>query len=79
MAYYAYKVVRDLIPDEFQDAYRDFNDHVYYNGNSSWSYEGSPDYDGDMWYMVATYIKYLEVKDSYDGWSLEFFKDHFNG
>ena len=46
MAYHNYKLVRDIIPDfiiEQQGGY----------------YEGSCDYDGDLWCAAADYINYL--------------------
>lgn len=73
MAYYAYKRVRDLIPDKFQEAYINYNDNVYYKGHSQYTYDGDPSYDGDMWFMVATYIKWLQTPLTYDTYD-DFFK-----
>lgn len=47
MAYYAYKQVRDLIPERITDAMGEY-------------YEGSPDMDGDLWIAAAAYILELE-------------------
>jgi hypothetical protein len=54
MAYYNYKVVRDMIPDDFSDKFiKDFekeNDEEYdYDAN----------YDGHMWLLTAAYINHL--------------------
>lgn len=46
MAYYAYKEVRDLLP---QDVINRMGP----------DYEGSCDYDGDMWSAAALYIEDL--------------------
>lgn len=46
MAYYAYKTVRDLLPDHIIKAQGD-------------AYEGNPNYDGDMWYATEDYINEL--------------------
>lgn len=47
MAYYAYKNVRDLLPDHIIKAQGE-------------DYEGTCDYDGDMWIAAADYI--IELK-----------------
>lgn len=47
MAYYAYKVVRDLIPQFIIDRQGE-------------DYEGTSDYDGDLWYAAEDYIVYLK-------------------
>lgn len=57
MAYYAYKCVRDIIPQNFQDEYiKKFKEET---GSD---YDGGCDYDGDMWYMVEAYIITLHDK-----------------
>lgn len=54
MAYYAYKHVRDLLPDWV----------VKEQGEG---YDGDGNYDGDQWYAAETYIKYLiETVKSFD-------------
>lgn len=57
MAYYAYKEVRDLIPNEFRDKYIEHIDS---------GYEGEANYDGDMWSLTAQYIDFLQTTESYD-------------
>ena len=44
MGAYAYKYVRDYLPEFVKDD----------------DYEGSADYDGDQWYAAEEYIKALE-------------------
>lgn len=46
MGSYAYKFVRDLLPEYITEAIED--------------YEGSVDYDGDQWSAAADYINALE-------------------
>lgn len=46
MAYYAYKEVRDMLPQHIIEA-------------QGPDYEGDPNYDGDMWYATADYISEL--------------------
>jgi hypothetical protein len=48
MAYYAYKEVRDLLPQHIIDAMGP-------------DYEGACDYNGDMWSAAALYI--VELQD----------------
>lgn len=43
MAYYAYKTVRDLLPEHIIKQMDD-------------GYEGAADYDGDQWYAAEAYI-----------------------
>lgn len=43
MAYYAYKTVRDLLPEHIIKQMGD-------------DYEGAADYDGDQWYAAEAYI-----------------------
>jgi hypothetical protein len=47
MASYAYKYAREYIPEYIIDAQGE-------------DYEGSCDYDGDLWYAASDYIKALE-------------------
>ena len=47
MAYYAYKEVRDILPDWLID-------------EQGPSYEGAADYDGDQWTAAAEYVEYLQ-------------------
>jgi hypothetical protein len=56
MAYYNYKHVRDLIPDDFRDKFIE-----EYNKNG-YEYEGTCNYDGDMWLLAAAYIEELLEK-----------------
>jgi hypothetical protein len=53
MAYYAYKEVRDLIPDWFRDEY------IAKIEAEGGEYVGDSNYDGDMWSLTAEYIHYL--------------------
>ena len=46
MAYYAYKTVRDSVPHDFMEKYRDES-------------SSECDYDGWMWYGAAGYIELL--------------------
>jgi hypothetical protein len=46
MAFYAYKTVRDLLPDHIIKSMGD-------------DYEGAADYDGDQWYAAEAYINEL--------------------
>ncbi len=46
MAYYAYKTVRDSVPHDFMEKYRDDSSDPC-------------DYDGWMWYGAAGYIELL--------------------
>jgi hypothetical protein len=48
MAYYAYKTVRDLLPEHIIKA-------------QGPDYEGDGNYDGDQWYAAEAYI--LELKE----------------
>lgn len=48
MAAYAYKYVRDLLPD--------------YLTNDVEGYEGDPGYNGDQWYATSHYIHELEAE-----------------
>ena len=50
MAYYAYKNVRDLLPDHIIEA-------------QGPDYEGTCDYDGDMWIAAADYIIELRAEN----------------
>lgn len=49
MAYYAYKTVRDLLPDHIIKA-------------QGPDYEGDGNYDGDQWYAAADYINELKAR-----------------
>ena len=49
MAYYAYKRVRDLIPDHIIKAQGE-------------DYEGDGNYDGDQWDATADYVQRLELE-----------------
>jgi hypothetical protein len=55
MAYYNYKVVRDMIPDDFRDAFiKEFE------ADGRVEYDGDANYDGHMWLLVAEYIEHLQ-------------------
>lgn len=63
MAYYNYKVVRDLIPDDFRDK---FIEQFEKDGTE---YDHDANYDGHMWLLVADYIEYLlATKENQDRW-----------
>lgn len=47
MAYYAYKTVRDQLPEWIIEA-------------AGSEYEGDANYDGDQWYAASAYITFLE-------------------
>lgn len=47
MAYYAYKVVRDQLPQWIEDACPEDFDH-------------DANYDGGQWYKTSAYISFLE-------------------
>lgn len=57
MAYYAYKEVRDLIPDSFRDEFIE-----KFEKENGREYDGDSNYDGDMWLLTAAYIEYLQVE-----------------
>jgi hypothetical protein len=62
MAYYAYKNVRDAIPDDFRVKYE--KEWLEETGHE---FEGSADYNGDLWHMTAAYIEHLQSTiNSYD-------------
>ena len=66
MAYYEYKRVRDLLPKDYlttENFHRKCcGDKGCLNKKSPCEYEGSADYDGDMWTMTAYYIVELHEK-----------------
>lgn len=49
MAYYAYKVVRDQLPQWIEDACPEDFDH-------------DANYDGGQWYKTSVYITFLEKR-----------------
>ena len=49
MAYYAYKTVRDLLPE-------------FIIKKQGEDYEGDGNYDGDQWYAAEDYIIWLKSK-----------------
>lgn len=63
MAYYAYKEVRDLIPDWFRDQFIE----EYNKTAGKYPYDGDSNYDGDMWYLTAAYIEYLHAQVRKEG------------
>lgn len=65
MAYYAYKEVRDLIPEWFSTQYiNKWNDEC-----PDYPYDHDPNYDGNMWCLTADYIRYLQApKEKQDSW-----------
>lgn len=57
MAYYNYKVVRDRIPNDFEDRFVSaFND-----ANGDDSYDSDANYNGHRWLLTAEYIDYLQA------------------
>ena len=58
MAYYNYKVVRDQIPEEFQDRYEEAFNVV----NGEGAYDSDANYDGHRWLLTAEYIDYLNAQ-----------------
>jgi hypothetical protein len=56
MAYYNYKRVRDLVPNEFVEEFS-----KVYKEQTGEDYCGESNYDGDMWIMTANYIDYLQT------------------
>jgi len=66
MAYYEYKRVRDLLPDDYLTT-ENFRrkccgDKGCLSTKHPCVYEGTADYDGDMWIMTAYYIVELQEK-----------------
>lgn len=61
MAYYAYKNVRDLIPDDFREAFE-----KRWKEETDRDFEGAADYDGDLWHMAADYIRSLQQRAAID-------------
>lgn len=55
MAYYTYKEVRDLIPDDFSKKYIAMFEESY---GREYNYDSN--YDGDMWSLTAAYIESLQ-------------------
>ena len=56
MAWYSYKQVAYNIPASFQ---RDFEKK--FKEEYGREYEGTSDYDGDLWHLVAAYIDHLQA------------------
>jgi hypothetical protein len=56
MSYYNYKRVRDVIPEEFVERYKA---KCLAEG---YEYEGTCNYNGDMWSMTAEYIEELHAQ-----------------
>lgn len=54
MAYYAYKRVRDLIPESFQEPWEEA-----YEAENGCEYDGDPGYDGSAWDLAADYVVHL--------------------
>lgn len=52
MAYYNYKRVRDLIPDDFRSSFE-----AKWKEETGRNFEGTADYDGDLWIMAAEFIE----------------------
>lgn len=57
MAYYNYKRVRDLIPEAFTKEFE-----VQWLEDTGREFEGSADYDGDLWILAAVYIEAIQNK-----------------
>lgn len=51
---YTYKTVRDLIPNEFSDAFI-----KNFESESQREYDHDNNYNGDSWLLAAEYIRYL--------------------
>jgi hypothetical protein len=57
MAYYNYKVVRDMIPDDFSEKFiKDFEEE------NDMEYDHDANYDGHMWLLTAAYIDHLHSR-----------------
>lgn len=54
MAYYTYKRVRNLIPNEFSAKWE-----AAWKEETGQDYDGSADYDGQLWCLAADYIEHL--------------------
>ena len=64
MAYYAYKAVRDLVPESYQTTEHWRRRHcapscVETPCKAACTYDGDANYDGDMWTVTADYIEDL--------------------
>lgn len=60
MAYYTYKEVRDLIPDDFKEEFiKNYNERYSKFGHV---YDDDANYNGGMWLLTAAYIEYLLKK-----------------
>jgi hypothetical protein len=57
MAYYNYKHVRDSIPAEFREPWEQ-----QFKAASGREYEGTADYDGDLWLLASDYIDHLKKR-----------------
>jgi hypothetical protein len=57
MAYYNYKHVRDQIPAEFQGPWE-----KKWKEETGREYEGTCDYDGELWILASDYIDHLHAK-----------------
>lgn len=57
MAYYNYKRVRALIPAQFREEFE-----ARWLEETGREFEGTADYDGDLWVMTAEYIEALQTK-----------------
>lgn len=55
MAYYNYKRVRDLIPQSFSELWE-----KNWKEETGQEYDGSADYDGQLWCLAADYIEHLK-------------------
>lgn len=57
MAYYNYKHVRDSIPTAFQEQWE-----KTFEEQAGRKYEGTADYDGDLWILASDYIDHLHTR-----------------
>jgi len=57
MAYYNYKRVRDLIPDDFRASFE-----AAWKEETGEEFDGSADYDGSLWCLAADYISDLQSR-----------------
>ena len=63
MAHYAYKRVRDVLPNDVMttEYFRKMVCNCDNFCKFPCDYEGDADYDGDMWTVTAEYIKRLQI------------------
>lgn len=57
MAYYNYKRIYSAVPADFQEAYE-----AKWKEENGAEFEGTADYDGDLWCLAADYIEHLKAQ-----------------